>query len=145
MCLESYLRLNHRWRQQCGYLRFYRNTRHLLSVPFYSVSCSIAASLLVELWPQFLCTLSPHLKLVSLVCPSRLSWSFLLHIICIWLSTQTAYLYTSLLDRGKILVKVTRWLLQACELMKIHLAKIYFKTIDEDTLIDDEQRLIERM
>ena len=64
MVLESYLRLNHRWRQQLGYLRFYRNTRHLLSVPFYAVSCSIAASLLVELWPEVLHQLCPHLKLV---------------------------------------------------------------------------------
>ena len=43
MVLESYLRLNHRWRQQLGYLRFYRGTRHLLSVPFYGAAIATAA------------------------------------------------------------------------------------------------------
>jgi len=65
MVLESYLRLNHRWRQQLGYLRFYRSTRHLLSVPFYGAAIATAALLLAELWPGAACWLPQHTKLVS--------------------------------------------------------------------------------
>lgn len=34
LLLEIFLRCSHRRRQQKGYLRFYRRTRHLLSIPF---------------------------------------------------------------------------------------------------------------
>ena len=64
MVLESYLRLNHRWRQQLGYLRFYRSTRHLLSVPFYGAALATAALLLAELWPEAARWLPQHTKLV---------------------------------------------------------------------------------
>ena len=64
MLLESYLRLNHRWRQQLGYLRFYRNTRHLLSIPFYAAAVATAALLLVELWPAAALQVPQHIKLV---------------------------------------------------------------------------------
>ena len=66
MVLESYLRLNHRWRQQLGYLRFYRSTRHLLSIPFYAAAIATAALLLAELWPKAVCWLPQHTKLVRL-------------------------------------------------------------------------------
>lgn len=65
MVLESYLRLNHRWRQQLGYLRFYRSTRHLLSIPFYGAAIATAALLLAELWPKATGWLSQHTILVS--------------------------------------------------------------------------------
>ena len=71
MILESYLRLNHRWRQQLGYLRFYRSTRHLLSIPFYAAAIATAALLLAELWPKAVCWLPQHTKLASLCCWSK--------------------------------------------------------------------------
>ena len=69
MLLESFLRLKHRRRQQLGYLRFYRNTRHLLSVPFYAAAVATAALLLVELWPDAVAWLPQHHKLVCPACP----------------------------------------------------------------------------
>ncbi len=71
MVLESYLRLNHRWRQQLGYLRFYRGTRHLLSVPFYGAAIATAALLLAELWSQAACWLPQHTKRVGGLCKGR--------------------------------------------------------------------------
>lgn len=64
MLLESYLRLNHRRRQQLGYLRFYRDTRHLLSIPFYAAATATAALLLGVLWQDALHWLPQHVKLV---------------------------------------------------------------------------------